>query len=384
MKKRIGKRLTVPLAKPYFSSSEESRVREVLRSGWVTQGPAVAAFEEVVGRYTDAKYAVATTSATTALFLSLYLLGIGPGDEVITPSFTFIASTNVIMHVGANPVFVDIDPSTYNIDVSKIAKKITKKTKAILSVDQFGLPCDYDLIRRIAEANCIYHISDAACALGSLYKGKRVGGITDITCLSFHPRKVITTGEGGMIVTNKKSFAQKAKILRHHGMSVSDLVRHHASVPINESYTEIGFNFRMSDVQAGIGNAQMEKIGFLLKKRAAIAEKYTRAFRDSTEIIPPYVPSDVQPNWQSYIIRLTKGNRDEVMRRLLVDGIATRRGNLAVHQQEAYRGRQFPVVLPETEKAAVQTLALPIFPQLTKHEQDYVIEKLLFYAKKSA
>lgn len=384
MKKRTGNRLAIPLAKPYFTLTEERRVREVLRSGWVTQGPAVSSFEEAVARYTDAKYAVATTSATTALFLSLYLLGVGPGDEVITPSFTFIASTNVIVHTGATPVFIDIDPATYNIDAGKIENKITKKTKVILSVDQFGLPCDYDQIRRIAKKHGIYHLSDGACALGSLYKGKHVGGLTDITCLSFHPRKVITTGEGGMIVTNRKLFAKKAKILRHHGMSVSDIVRHHSRVPINESYTEIGFNYRMSDIQAAIGNAQMEKIDSLLRRRAVIAGNYTRVFQDSAEVIPPYVPKDMQPNWQSYIIRLRKGNRDVVMRRLLEDGIATRRGNLAVHQQIAYRGRRNNNLLPETEKAASQTLALPIFPQITKDEQGYVIDKLLYYAKKSA
>ena len=261
MPKKIGKpTIKVSVSKPYFDSAEEKSVVETLRSGWVAQGPKVQTMEEQLKTLTGAKFAVATSSATTSLFLALYVLGVGPGDEVIVPSYTFIATANVIVHVSAKPVFVDIDPKTYNIDPAKIEKVITKKTKAIIAVDQVGLPCDMDQISKIARKHKLYVIEDAACAIGSRYHGKSVGSLADITCYSFHPRKIVTTGDGGMLTTDNQKWADRARILRHQGMGVSDLARHKSQQIIHESYPEIGFNFRMSDIQTSARVQQIKKL----------------------------------------------------------------------------------------------------------------------------
>lgn len=374
----------IPITKPVFDKKEEKAVAEVLRSGWVTQGPKVAEFEEAVCKFTGAKYAVATTSATTALFLSLKLLGIKEGDEVIVPSFSFIATANVVVHAAGTPVFVDIDPRTYNIDPAKIEKAITKKTKAIIPVDQVGLPCDFDAISKIAKKYNLKIIEDAACALGSKYKGKIVGSYADIACLSFHPRKAITTGEGGMILTKRESWAKKLKMFRHHGMSISDVARHRSKKIIKETYPFIGYNFRMSDIQAGIGVVQMKKLSKILKKRAAIASRYNKAFAESKNIIPPFVPKDCVHDWQSYVIRLrpeAKINRDKLMQKLLDEGIATRIGVMASHLEPVYRKMIGKISLPETESATRETLVIPLYYQMTRKEQDFVINKIIELAE---
>lgn len=371
--------MKIPLAKPYFGKSEEKAVIEVLRSGWVAQGPKVAELENLVAQYTGAKYAVATTSATTSLFLSLYIMEIGPGDEVIVPSHTFIATANVIIHVGATPVFVDIDLQTYNIDPSKIEAKITSKTKAILLVDQVGLPADLDKIYAIEKKHNLLVLEDAACALGSEYKGKKIGSLSPITCLSFHPRKAITTGEGGMILTDNKKWAQRARILRHQGMGLSDYARHKASRVIHEKYPEIGFNFRMSDIQAAVGVEQMKKLDDLLKKRRIIADRYTKAFRDSKLIVGPFVPNGYTHNWQSYIVRLKRNgriSRDKLMQKLLDDDIATRRGTMSIHLEKPYIKLFGKLKLPNSEEMTNWGITLPLYPQMTKTEQNYVITKI--------
>lgn len=372
--------MKIPVTKPLFNHDEEEAVIEVLRSGWVTQGPKVEEFEKAIAKYTNADYAVATTSATTALFLCLYLLEIGPGDEVIVPSFSFIASANVIVHVGAKPVFVDIDPKTYNIDPTKIEAKITKKTKAILFVDQVGLPADYSAILAIAKRHDLLLIEDAACALGSSIDNKKVGSFAPLTCFSFHPRKAITTGEGGMIVTNNKIWAQKLKMLRHHGMSISDVARHKAQKIVKENYSLIGFNFRMSDLQAAVGVTQMKKLVKILQKRFQLARYYTQAFKNQPLIIPPFIPTGYVHNFQSYIIRIKnnpKISRDELMQKLLDKGISTRIGVMAAHLQPVYQ-EMFPGLrLEESEKATNETVTLPLYPTMTKSEQDYVINTII-------
>lgn len=371
--------MRIPLQKPVFDRGEEEAIIEVLRSGWVTQGPRVAEFEKMVCEFTGTKYGVATTSATTALFLSLHLLGIGRGDEVIVPSFTFIATPNIVVHTGAKPVFVDINPKTYNISPEKIREAITKKTKAIIPADQVGLACDMKAIMSLAKKHKLYVIEDAACALGSEYRGKKVGAFGEIAAFSFHPRKTITTGEGGMVLTSNKNWADKLRILRHHGMSISDVARHKSKTAVREQYNLVGYNFRMSDIQAAVGIAQMKKLHKILKKRTKLANRYTKAFLKSKYIIPPYVPEGHIHNWQSYVVRLLpngKISRDALMQKLLDEGIATRIGVMAAHLEPVYRKMLGKISLPETEAATRETITLPLYPQMTNKEQDYVIQHI--------
>lgn len=376
--------MKIPLARPYFDKREEKAVVQVLRSGWVTQGPKVEELEKLICKYTLSKYAVATTSGTSALFLSLHILGIGKGDEVIVPSLSFIATTNVIAHAGAKPVFVDIEPRTYNIDTHKIEGKITRHTRAIIPVDQVGLSCDLDEIYKIADKHKLYVVEDAACALGSIYKGRKIGNARDVACFSFHPRKVVTTGEGGMILTNNKNLAGDLRILRHQGMSVSDIARHKAQKIIQESYPVIGYNFRMSDIQAAVGVEQIKKLPIILKRRAELAQRYTEVFSESKNIIPPYIPDGYVHNWQTYVIRLRKNKkitRDRLMEKLYEVGISTRIGIMAAHLEKPYRTMYPELSLPETELATSETMALPLYFQMAQKEQNYVIAKILEFTQ---
>lgn len=382
MKKKTGKK--IPLAKPFFNEKEGRAVSKTLKSGWVTQGPRVAELEQMFADFVGAKHAIATSSATTALFLSLHILGIKEGDEVMVPSFSFIASSNVVVHTGATPVFIDVDPRTYNIDPEEVKKAITKKTKAIIPVDQVGLPCDLVEIKKIAKENNLKIVEDAACAIGSEYKGKKIGSICEITCFSFHPRKVISTGDGGIIATNKKTFAHKARLLRNHGMGTSPVTRHKTKNVIHEKYTDIGYNFRLTDIQAAVGVEQMKKLPQILKRRIRLGKRYDKAFFQNEFIIPPYIPQDCVHNRQTYIIRLNKKakvTRDQLMQKLLDRGISTRRGVMASHMEPCYRKLIGKVSLPETEKATKETIAIPLYSQMTDKEQDYVIENLVKLAK---
>lgn len=373
--------MKIPLQRTYFNSSEERAVARVLRSGWVTQGSKVLAFEDLFCQYTGAKYAVATTSATSALFLSLYCLGVGKGDEVIVPSLSFIATANVVVHTGAKPVFVDVDSRTYNMDPDRIEKKINKNTRAIIPVDQVGLPCELDEIAGIAKKHKLYIIEDAACALGSIYKNRKIGSFEHISCFSFHPRKPITTGEGGMITTQDKKTADKLRTLRHQGMSVSDLARHKAKrIVISEGYPIIGYNFRLSDIQAAVGVEQMKKLPKVLSIRARLAQRYTRYLSCCKSIVTPFVPDYMVHNCQTYVIRLIpnkKITRDLLMKKMFAAGVSVRVGIMASHLELPYKEMYPSLALPETESAARETIALPLYPQMTYKEQDYVIEKLL-------
>lgn len=364
----------IPITKPFLGEEEKQLVSLVIDSGWVSQGPRVAEFEQAFAAYVGAKYAAATTSCTTALHAALSVSGIGPGDEVILPSLSFIASANSIVHCGATPVFVDINTETCNIDVTRIETAITEKTKAIMPVHQMGLPADLDSIMKIAERYNIRIIEDAACAVGSEYKRKRIGGHGNLACFSFHPRKIITTGEGGMITTDDLAVAERLRRFRHHGMSVSDIERHMANRIIIETYPEIGYNYRMTDMQAAMGIEQIRKLPFIIEKRRQIAGVYDTELSKISHVKVPKVPSYAFHNYQSYWIELLDSSpvsRDNLMARMLEAGITTRRGIMAIHMEKSYSGRKFS--LPETERITDETLLLPIYPTMTADEQEYVI-----------
>jgi perosamine synthetase len=371
------KKMSVPITKPALTEEEARAPYESIKSGWVTQGPKVAEFEKAVAAYVGAKHGIATTSCTTGLHLALATIGVGPGDEVIVPSFTFIASANAILYTGATVVFCEIDPRTFNADPADIEKRITKKTKAIMPVDQIGLGCDIDTINDIAKRHGIDVVEDAAPTIGGTYKGRRVGSNAHQTVFSFHPRKVITTGEGGMITTDDEALADKARKLRAHAMSVSDLDRHRADKPILEEYSELGFNYRMTDIQASIGLVQIRRLDELLRIRVAKADWYGRELAGLKKVRTPYTPPYATHTYQSYCLDLDRSvDRDDLMARLLRRGVATRRGVMASHLEKVYRDRIGTVSLPITEEKARSTMLIPLFATMTDDEQNYVIESL--------
>lgn len=369
--------MNIPITKPYIDEKEENACSESIRSGWLSQGPKVGKFEESVARYVNAKHGIATTSCTTSLHLALLAIGVKPGDEVIVPSYSFIATANSVMYAGGKPIFADIDEKTYNIDPEKIEEKITKKTKVIMPVHQVGLPAELDAIMKIAKKCDAEVIEDAACALGSEYKGKMIGSI-NTACFSFHPRKVITSGEGGMVVTNEKKTEEMLRILRSHGASVSDLQRHKSDKIVFEEYPYLGFNYRMTDMQASIGIEQLKKIGIILKKRKELAERYDDKLSSVKPIITPFVPKGCKHNYQSYIIRLdgAEVSRDKAMQMLLEKGIATRRGIMAIHKEPYYAKMFGKTSLPVTERCLDSTMIIPLFPGMTEEQQDYVVDNL--------
>ena len=367
----------IAFSRPYLGEEEVHAAAAVLRNGWIVGGARLAAFERRFAELCGAAEAVGVSSWTTGGFLVLHSLGVGQGDEVIVPSLTFIASVNVVRHAGATPVFADVDLATYNIDPADVARKITGRTRAILPVDQVGLPCDIDAINEIAARYGISVIDDAACAFGSRNRNRPVGSLAEVTIFSLHARKVVTTGEGGMIVTNDRTLAERLRRLRHQGMSLSDFARHNASPTMFEEYPEIGYNFRITDIQAAIGLAQLDRLNDLLARRRAVAECYQRALAGHSFLIPPHVPTELTPNWQSYQIALRPGGplaRNTVMERLHAMGIPTRRGVMASHLEPPYR--DMGAVLPNSERLAATTLQLPMHPALTPAQQDRVIAAL--------
>jgi dTDP-4-amino-4,6-dideoxygalactose transaminase len=342
----------------------------------------VQAFEEAFAARVGAPQAVATTSCTTALQLALYASGVGPDDEVIVPSLSFIATANSVWHCGARAVFADIDPRTYNLDPTAAERAITPQTRAIMPVHQLGLPADMDPFLDLAERYGLTIIEDAACAIGATYKGRPIGSLGPLACFSFHPRKVITTGEGGMIAVHDLEVAARLRRLRQHAMDLSDLARHAARDIVFESYPERGFNARMTDLQAALGLCQLEALDEILARRRRIAERYTAALAAIPGIQPPYDPPYAKRTWQSYCVRLDARaaiGRTELMRRLVADGIATRRGVMAIHDEGAYAAEPTGP-LPHTDTAASDTLMLPLFPDLTEEQQDYVIAQLAEHA----
>jgi len=369
--------MEVPFARPCFTGGEAAAVADVISSGWVSQGPRVREFEKAFAARVGAPDAVATTSCTTALHLALYASGVGAGDEVIVPSLSFIATANAVWQCGATPVFADIDPLTYNLDPEAAERAITPRTKVIMPVHQVGLPADMDAFLELSAGYQVSVIEDAACAIGATYKGKPIGSHGTLACFSLHPRKVITTGEGGMITVHDAEIAERMRRLRAHAMDVSDLARHNAQDVVIERYPERGFNLRMTDMQAAVGLCQLEALDEILAKRRALAERYTAAIGDIPGLEPPYDPPYAERTWQSYCVRVTERSpigRTELMRRLLADGVPTRRGVMAIHQEAAYV--EAATSLPHTDAASRDVVMLPLFPDLTVEQQDYVIERL--------
>ena len=367
--------------KPWLGREEIEAVNQVIKSGWVSQGQVVEQFEKDIAVYLGAKYAVATNSCTSALHLSLRLSGVGLGNEVICPSFTCMATANAIHHAGAIPVFADIDERTYNLDPKKSEAKITKKTKGILLVHQIGLSADIDAFKSIAKKNNLVLIQDAATALGASYKKIRLGGDGGPTSFSFHPRKIITTGEGGMLVTNDKILSEAAKCLGSTGASVSDLVRHKAKGKLIQQYFTYGYNYRMTDMQAAMGIVQMKKIDKILSERKNQAKIYNAAFAKNKKIITPFVPSYAEHCYSSYMIRIknTNINRDTLLGKMADLGISCRIGIQPLHFEPFYKkqNKYKNLRLPVTEKVAKDSIFLPIFPGLTQKQQSFIIKSLL-------
>lgn len=373
-----NKPLQIPLVRPLLDEREAEAARRPILSGWVTQGPEVEAFEREFAAYVGATHACAVSSCTTALHLALLALRVQPGDEVITASHSFIATANSIRYCGASPVFVDIEPRTYNLDPALLAAAITPKTRAILCVHQVGMPCDLAAILKIAAAHRLPVIEDAACAIGSeiLHDGRweKIGKPhADIACFSFHPRKVITTGDGGMLTTSNAEWDKLFRLWRQHGMSVSDKVRHGAKEIVFESYDVLGYNYRMTDIQAAVGREQLKRLPGIIERRRALAARYHHLLEE----VHPAEPEWARSNWQSYCVRLPERcDQRAVMQHLLDCGIATRRGVMSTHRELVYRDAADAGQLKESELASDHTIVLPLFPQMTEAEQDQVVAAL--------
>ena len=370
--------MTIPFSRPSFCHREAEASAAAVASGWVVGGPQLRELEARFAAHCGTAHGVGVSSWTTGAFLVLKALGIGEGDEVIVPSLTFIASVNVIRHAGATPVFADIDPDTLNVTPEAIEKQVTSRTKAIMPVDQLGLPCEIDQIMRIAEWHRLHVIQDAACAIGSSFREQPVGAMAPVTVFSLHARKIVTTGEGGMVVTNDADLAATLRLLRHQGMSVSDYARHGQSPANFESYGVIGYNARMTDIQAAIGNVQMDKLPDMLRRRDEIACRYIAALSKSRHIIVPTPPSHLKANWQSFQIHIADSapvNRNQLLELMFEKGISCRRGVMASHRETPYA--HMSAVLPHTEWSADTGFQLPIFPDLTDAEADKVTRTLL-------
>jgi perosamine synthetase len=369
----------IPIAKPYLTKKEAKAAYDTILTGWITQGPRVAEFEQNFATYTNAKYAVAVSNCTTALHLAMIVSGVGQGDEVICPSMSYIATANAIKYVGAKPVFAEINPSNYNLDINDVAKKINAKTKAILLVHQIGMPADIDAFKELANNHNLKLIEDAACAAGSSYKGSKIGSHSDLVCFSFHPRKVISTGDGGMITTNNEAYYERLKLLRQHGMSVNDRTRHESSKIIFEDHLEVGYNYRLTDIQASVGIQQLEKIDWIVGKRRKIAFKYHKAFKGIPFLQLPIEKKGFYSNYQSYSIYLKDDcpvSRNDIMQKMLDAGISTRRGIMTTHRETAYKDECKGLSLPVSEKACDRSIILPLYIPMKNEDIEKVISTL--------
>lgn len=376
----------IPVARPWMDEREAAAARRAILSGWITQGPEVAAFEREFAEAVGAPYACAASSCTAALHIALAAFDVGPGDEVITVSHSFIATANAIRYCGATPVFVDVRLDTFNIDPGLVAGAISVRTKAILCVHQLGMPCDLAAIVAAARGRGIAVIEDAACAAGSEIRlegrWERIGRPHgDVACFSFHPRKLLSTGDGGMLTTSRAELDAKFRLLRHHGMSVPDTVRHSSRSVIAESYPVLGYNYRLTDIQAAVGREQLKRLPAMVTRRRELVARYQERLRNLPGIVVlPREPEWARSNWQSFAIRLRPPlDQRTVMQRMLDQGVATRRGVMNAHQEAAYPAgtwRMSPAGLGNSEEAAVTSMVLPLYHDMSVPEQDRVISAL--------
>jgi dTDP-4-amino-4,6-dideoxygalactose transaminase len=387
----------IPVAKPWLGEEEALAARRAILSGWVTQGPEVAGFEREFAAYVGAAHACAVSSCTTALHLALLAVGVQAGDEVITVSHSFIATTNSIRYCGAVPVFVDIEPDTFNMDPELIERVITPRTKAILCVHQVGMPCDLKRILDIAHRYSLSVVEDAACAIGTeiLWNGRweKIGKPHgEVACFSFHPRKLLTTGDGGMLTTADPELDRKFRLRRQHGMDLPDTLRHAAKKLAFEAYLELGYNYRMTDIQAAVGREQLARLGEIVARRRLLANRYHAELRKLPGLGLPDEPAWARSNWQSYCVRLPDGcGQRQVMQDLLDHGIATRRGVMCTHREAAYPREAWSCGvcwaecgcpagtcrrLVESERAQDRTISVPLFHQMSEGDQDRLVRAL--------
>lgn len=372
----------IPITRPEMGDAEAAAAQRVVLGGWTSQGPEVAAFEREFGEQVRATFACAVANCTAALHMALLAAGVRAGDEVITVSHSFIATANAIVHCGAQPVFVDIEPDSFNVDAGLVERAINARTKAILCVHQMGMPCDMARLVPLAAKRGLPLIEDAACAAGSeiLWNGRwepigRPHG--DAACFSFHPRKVISTGDGGMITTKHADWDRTFRLMRQHGMDVPDTVRHSSAQVIFESYPVVGFNYRMTDIQAAVGREQLKRLPDFVDRRRALAGRYERLLAGIAGLTTPREPAWARSNWQSYCVQLPEGcDQRRVMQSLLDAGVSTRRGIMCSHREPAYDDLPLHRGLPHSERAQDRGLLLPLYPQLLLDQQQTVVKAL--------
>jgi dTDP-4-amino-4,6-dideoxygalactose transaminase len=372
----------VQIAVPSLGEEEWMALREPIESGWLTQGPKVAQFEEAFAKRHHVKHAVAVTSATTGLHLALLALGIGPGDEVIVPAFTWVSTANVVLYCGATPVFADIDRVTFNIDPKDLARRISPRTKAVIPVHLFGLCADMDGIRAVLSPS-IRIIEDAACAAGAAWRGRSAGSLGDVGVFSFHPRKSITTGEGGMVTTNDDTLAERVKVLRNHGASVSEEERHRGPRPyLLPDFDVMGFNYRMTDLQGAIGLVQLTKLDRFIDERSQMAMRYREELADVTWLRLPLEPEAGRHAWQAFVTYVdphtAPKSRTEIMEILQRRGISTRPGTHAVHMLGHYQERFSlkPDDFPGARDCDRHTMAIPLHNRMNRDDFSHVVKSL--------
>lgn len=367
----------IPYGKQTIEQDDIQAVVDVLKSDFLTTGPKIAEFEQTVADYVGAKYAVAISNGTSALHAACFAAGIGPGDEVITTPLTFAASANCVLYCGGTPVFADVDPKTYNIDPDDIRRKITDRTKAIIAVHLAGQPCDMDAIHSIAREHGLIVIEDGAHALGSVYKGKKVGSMSDMTTFSFHPVKPITTGEGGMIVTDNEDYYKKMVLFRSHGITRDDSMMTRNDGPWFYQQFDLGYNYRITDIQCALGCSQMKKLDRFLARRKEIVARYNEAFADCDNIITPYQLSDTESGWHLYIVQVKNCDRRQVFENMREKGIGVNVHYIPVYMHPYYQEHGYENVhCANAEEIYSHIISLPLYPGLTSEQQDYVIDTL--------
>ncbi len=370
---------TIPVMRPWLGQAEADAASAAVLSGWVAQGPRVAEFEAAFAQRVHAAHAVAVSSCTTALHLALVLAGVGEGDEVVVPSLSFIATSNAVRYVGARPVFADVDAGTQNLTAATIASALTPATRAVILVDQAGVPADIDAVRALCDPLGVGVVQDAACGIGATWRGEPVGARAALAAFSFHPRKIITTGEGGMLVVADRERARRGRRLREHGMSVSAADRHATTGPVLEQYLETGFNHRMTDIQAAVGLVQLTKLDEIVARRRELGLRYQRLLAEIPELAGAVTAADPDggtTNFQSFWLCLPERfpcSRDDLLTVLAAHGVSARRGIMAAHLEPAYAGTPHPP-LPVTERLTRDSLILPLFHELTTVDQDHVVD----------